>query len=76
MPKNSKYQFFFEESGRRMACPNCHEAITPPDVEVYPVCPYCNTPFPSGVELEDFIIDPLIRHWENKCVNHGMPGGR
>ena len=44
-------------------CPECGEVITPADIEVYPRCPYCNHLFPDGPQLEDFILEPVLRRW-------------
>lgn len=79
MIKNRRnHIFMFDESGRKLQCPECRKFITPPDVEMFYACPYCNAPIAADTDLEDFTIEPLVRHWENRCLNpnSGIIGGR
>lgn len=48
---------------RLLVCPRCHENLTQPDIEVYSRCPFCNYRFELNVELEDFILEPIIANW-------------
>ena len=52
-----------ENTGRRLRCPLCKELLTPEDLETFCLCPYCNSKIENGEELEDFVIDPVIRQW-------------
>jgi acetyl-CoA carboxylase beta subunit len=44
-------------------CPKCLEMLTQQDLEGYGCCPYCNHQFDKSVELEDFLMQPIIRQW-------------
>ncbi len=76
MKKSSTHKFCYDESGRKLVCPACGSLIAPPDVEMFSACPYCNAAIANDAELEDFTIDPLVRHWQNRCLNSGIVGGR
>ncbi len=55
-----------DDQGQRLVCPVCHEELYPIDVENFNRCPYCDARLESNPELEDFIIDGLVRHWMNR----------
>lgn len=61
MEKSSEKEPFFLIDGR--FCPKCGEQILPADVEMFPVCPYCECRFPNGQELEDFVLKPVLSKW-------------
>lgn len=44
-------------------CPGCGEQLSPADLEMFPRCPYCNHQFPDGVQLEEFILRPVLKRW-------------
>ena len=50
-------------TGRRLRCPRCKEILYPEDLETFCLCPYCEAKIENGEELEDFVIDPVIRQW-------------
>ncbi len=51
-------------SGRMEAyCPACGEELQAVDVEIFPYCPFCNQALSRDSRMEDFILDPVIRHW-------------
>ncbi len=52
-----------ENSGPRLRCPHCGEYLQPADLETFSHCCYCNGKIENSPELEDFIIDPLVRQW-------------
>ena len=74
--QEEKHEFFYSEAGRRLVCPECSQLIAPADIEMYPACPYCNTAIPQDGEIEDFSIDPLVRHWQGRTITSAMIGGR
>lgn len=55
-----------EELGRRLRCPRCKELLLPADLETYSRCPYCETAIPNDAELEDFVIEPMVRQWVDR----------
>jgi len=48
---------------RLLVCPRCHEALLQPDIEVFSRCPFCNYRFEINIELEDFILEPVVENW-------------
>ena len=46
-----------------MACPGCWELLTRSDIEGFGRCPYCDYPFELDAEMEDFLLQPLVREW-------------
>lgn len=58
-----------DNTGRRLRCPHCREYLYPADLETYCLCPYCNGRIENGAELEDFVIDPLVRQWVERNKN-------
>ncbi|MBE6408445.1 MAG: hypothetical protein J6R64_04745 [Lentisphaeria bacterium] len=46
-----------------MLCPRCKEQLAQPDIEVFSRCPFCNYRFDLNVELEDFILEPVVENW-------------
>ena len=63
-----------DDRGQQLECPNCHEELQPVDVENFQRCPYCDAPLEDAPELEDFILDGVVRHWVNRVVRHGAGG--
>ena len=74
-----KYKFSNRNKipGLQMACPECNEMITQTDIESYMKCPYCNWKFDHSIELEDFILAPVVDRWVSQhCdIKHEMPHG-
>lgn len=52
-----------DNNGRRLRCPRCKEYLYPADLETFCVCPYCEAKIGNSDELEDFVIDPMVRQW-------------
>lgn len=48
---------------RLLLCPRCKEQLAQPDIEVFSRCPFCNYRFELNVELEDFILEPVVENW-------------
>ena len=48
---------------RLLVCPRCHETLSQPDIEVFSRCPFCNYRFELNMELEDFILEPIVANW-------------
>lgn len=48
---------------RKLLCPKCSEKLNQADVENYSRCPFCNYRFELNVELEDFILEPIVSNW-------------
>lgn len=70
LPKNTKLYDFKtfnnaqqSRDERLLVCPRCKEHLLQPDVEVYSRCPYCNYRFELNMELEDFILEPIVENW-------------
>ena len=58
-----------ENTGVRLKCPHCGEYLYPADLETFSHCCYCNGKIENSPELEDFIIDPLVRQWMERNKN-------
>lgn len=46
-----------------MVCPGCWELLTRADVEGFGHCPYCDHRFEFDADMEDFLLQPLVREW-------------
>ena len=67
-PEKPKYTFKRVDERRRMddrllLCPNCMETLSQADIENFSRCPYCDFKLELNLELEDFILEPLVEHW-------------
>ena len=63
-----RYTFKRVDERRRMddrllLCPNCAETLSQADIETFSRCPYCDYKLELNLELEDFILEPLVEHW-------------
>ena len=63
-----KYTFKRVDERRRtddrlLMCPHCSETLSQADIEIFSRCPYCNFKLELNLELEDFILEPLVEHW-------------
>jgi uncharacterized protein (DUF983 family) len=58
-----------DNAGSRLRCPHCGEYLVPADLETFSHCCYCNGKIENSPELEDFIIDPLVRQWMDRNKN-------
>lgn len=63
-----KYTFKRVDERRRMddrllLCPHCTETLSQADIENFSRCPYCDYKLELNLELEDFILEPLVEHW-------------
>lgn len=62
-----KYQFNKNSDlSKHLICPRCSEPLTHADVEIFPSCPFCDCRLERNVELEDFILQPLVERWANQ----------
>lgn len=48
---------------RLLICPDCREHLSQVDVESFWTCPYCGHPFERNLDLEDFLLEPLVENW-------------
>ena len=55
-----------DDQGQKLICPYCHEELQPVDVENFQRCPYCDGELKDAPELEDFILDGVVRHWAKR----------
>lgn len=46
-----------------VVCPRCWELLTRSDIEGFGHCPYCDYLFELDAEMEDFLLQPLVREW-------------
>lgn len=46
-----------------LSCPRCKEELSVLDVENFPACPFCDWRFAVNDDLENFILDPIVRNW-------------
>ena len=46
-----------------LTCPRCKEELTVLDVENFSACPFCDWRFAVDDNLENFILDPIVRNW-------------
>jgi hypothetical protein len=58
-----------ENLGSRLRCPHCGEYLYPADLETFALCCYCNGKIENNAELEDFVIDPMVRQWIDRNKN-------
>jgi len=63
-----KYTFKRVDERMRMddkllVCPNCLETLAQADIENFSRCPFCDYKLEINLELEDFILQPLVDHW-------------
>jgi len=65
MDKEKKYQFKHLASSdeKMLVCPKCLELLRRDDIEHFAACPYCNSALEIDGELEDFLLQPFVRHW-------------
>ena len=67
-PVDIKYTFKRVDERMRMddrllVCPNCMETLSQADIENFSRCPFCDYKLEINLELEDFILQPLVDHW-------------
>ncbi len=48
---------------RLLVCPNCYETLAQADIENFSRCPFCDYKLEINLELEDFILQPLVDNW-------------
>jgi len=53
----------FSYMDRELICPDCGEGINCSDIEHFQKCPYCDCDLERNLELEDFILQPVVEHW-------------
>ncbi len=72
-----KYKFASNEevAGRFIRCPRCNELLSPADIESYLSCPYCSLPLERNVEMDDFVMDPMVQNWLSH-FSQTRPDGR
>ena len=56
-------EFVPPQNGRVLLCPECGEALVQADIENFSSCPYCNHHFEQDTELEDYLLEPIVRTW-------------
>jgi acetyl-CoA carboxylase beta subunit len=63
--QNIKYEFkkYPQYKERMLICPKCTESIWRSDIKDYSNCPYCMTNLQFSNELEDYLLDPLVKMW-------------
>ena len=61
MEKNAAQTAEFLTDGK--FCPGCGEQLQPADLEMFPRCPYCDHKCADGPQLEDFILEPVLKRW-------------
>lgn len=76
--KNKRYIFRQADDGRipsidrRLICPSCEETLTQADIENFSYCPFCNYRFEINLQLEDFILEPIVERWmRQQDMMHG-----
>jgi hypothetical protein len=66
-------QYEFKKTGdnntRVLICPNCDEYLMYADIEIFRACPFCNKKLQQTGELEDFILEPIVQSWVDKCIS-------
>lgn len=50
-------------NGRILLCPECGESLVQADIENFSACPYCDHHFEVDSELEDYLLEPVIKTW-------------
>ncbi|MDT8391651.1 MAG: hypothetical protein RRC34_14215 [Lentisphaeria bacterium] len=46
-----------------IVCPGCLEVLSRDDIEGFGACPYCDHVFELNADLEDFLLQPLVKQW-------------
>lgn len=46
-----------------IVCPKCLEVLSRDDIEGFGACPYCDHAFELNADLEDFLLQPLVKQW-------------
>lgn len=62
----NKLQFTYTNGNHKakmLICPKCFETMSQADIESYSSCPFCDHHFERSMELEDFILRPVVEHW-------------
>jgi len=67
----TKTQF---SAANHLICPQCLELLTRDDIEGFGRCPYCNHEFEFNPELEEFLLQPMIREWARHNRTHSDAG--
>lgn len=50
-------------SPNHLICPKCLEVLSRDDIEGYGACPYCDHAFELDPDLEDFLLQPVVKQW-------------
>ena len=53
------------KSDKVLLCQECYETLFISDIEHFEKCPYCNTTIEMDVEIEDYILKPVVDRWIN-----------
>jgi hypothetical protein len=63
MPINYKFKRSDLSSDKILVCPNCYETLNRNDIEHFGKCPYCDHNIEFDIEIEDFLLKPVIDRW-------------
>jgi hypothetical protein len=51
------------KSDKVLVCHECLETLFISDIEHFEKCPYCNASIEMDVEIEDYILKPVVDRW-------------
>ncbi len=51
------------KSDKILVCPNCYETLFRNDIEHFAKCPYCDQKIEFDIEIEDYLLKPVIDRW-------------
>ena len=63
MSEKCKFKRVNCDSDKTLFCPNCYEMLFRHDIEHFAKCPYCNQNIEFDMELEDYLLKPVIDRW-------------
>ena len=63
MPIKYKFKRINCKSDKILVCPTCYETLFRNDIEHFAKCPYCDQNIEFDIEIEDYLLKPVIDRW-------------
>ena len=63
MSRKCKFKRISNDLDKILVCPKCYETLFRDDIEYFEKCPYCNQKIEFDVEVEDYLLKPVIDRW-------------
>jgi len=60
-----KYKFTRQnwKSDKVLICTGCLETLFRDDIEHFATCPYCNHKIDFDIDIEDYLLKPVVDRW-------------